>query len=239
MRKMLFGLVVSAVFAVHGGESAAAQDCDLHTPYMVLPLFKAEKLGWLENENRIDELCPDVGEPCRTDVLTPQVDIIPLYDQPGEEQAGALHIAYTPGQGMSGAYTRGGMLTPFTPSVYDADWGYGPWFHATLLEEKDGGWKRIALPDGVGVVWVNLPDAEPLDFLWDEGKVYKFGDRSIVMLSADTAHLEMRDAQPVDMWCGQGKRPVLQDYTAQLVDISVLYDAGCNLRLSPAHPRGC
>lgn len=233
MKNMLLGLVVSTVFAT----PVFAHECNLQTAYMVVPLYKADMLGRLENENRIDDVCPGGHEACKAEALAPQVDVIPFYDAPDGTQAGALHIAYTPGQGIAGAFTRGGELTPFTSVVYDADWGYGPWFHATLLDER-GPWKRISL-SGIGAGWVNLPQARPVDLSADKSRVYSIGGRNVMIMAATGAGLTIRDEQPGDMWCEGGKKPETGPFEAETVTVHDLYDAECVLRLVPAYPRGC
>ncbi len=215
----------------------AACSHEIATPLTLLPLYAMAQVDRLENENRLDLLCPPNAKACRAVALAPSHDSIMVYGAPDGKPVGELVITYTPGQGMAAVMRHDGQETAYIPTVFDMDWGYGPWFHATVLDRRDG-WYRIALPF-VGAGWVTLPDAEVMELAADTGRVYRIGDSEVMILGMEGSDVVMRDAQPADMWCADGTPPALFAFDKVRVPVGSLYTDACGLMLRPAYLRGC
>lgn len=218
--------------------TSAKAEClsPIKTPFSAVSLLKKTFLGWINNENRLNEMCPTRDEDCITNALLAKIDKIPVYDHPYGKAIAHLEVTYAPRQAITVALIKEGKVFPFTPPIYDGDWGYGPWFHATLLDQN-GVWKNIALPS-IQNGWVELPEAEILQ-LTDTENVYSLKDRHIVILKSNETSLIIRDEQPADMWCEGGTPPPLTPFKKQTVLINQVYDDQCNLLLSIPYTRGC
>ncbi len=217
--------------------ASAQTECSLSvkTPFSAVAIYKDTFLAGLENENRLKEICPEQDKDCVAAALAAQTDRMPVHDRPSGKIIASLDVTYAPGE-MKAALIQGGEAVPFIPPVYDSDFGYGPWFHATLLDQK-GAWKKIALPS-IQSGWIELPEAEILQFT-EKDRVYSLRARNIVVIKSDGASLTVRDEQPADMWCDGGDPPPLTAFKEQAIPLNEVYDDQCNLLLSPAYTRGC
>lgn len=98
--------------------------------------------GWLENENRLGELCTDSSTltDCYSEHLAPLVSVYPLHIEPdsSSRRIGDLIVAAVPGRGLSSHFRVAGsrQATPFTPDLYLQDWGYGLYFHQTVAAQS-------------------------------------------------------------------------------------------------------
>lgn len=214
----------------------AACPVDIRTPWKMLPLFNPEFLGRLENENRLSGICRAGDEACKAAARAKRSETISIHDAPEGRVIASLVIDYIPAEGIAARVTRDGTDTPYVPPLFDQDWGYGPWFHATLLD-MDGAWKKIALP-AVLAGWIKT-DAEPLPVPQYENEVLKMGDATFVITSADDQILSLRAEQPADMWCEIGDPPPLSAATEKTYTPADLYDDSCNLTITKAYTRGC
>lgn len=206
------------------------------TPFSAIPLFKTNFLGLLENENRLTEICPTQDQACVNNALLVHTDKIPVYDRPAGKPIADLEVTYTPGKGITATLIQDTKSFSFTPPIHDTDWGYGPWFHATLLDQN-GVWKHIVLPP-VGTGWLELAETESIQ-LTESDAVYVLNGRNIVILKSSSSILTVRDEQPSDMWCGDGDAPPFQTFKEEIILIDKVYDNQCTLLLSPAYKRGC
>jgi hypothetical protein len=112
-------------------------------------LYNNQLIEWLENENRLDELCAqfagrtDQRDRCRLEKLEPRPYVVPLRAAPSASSrwVGSLLLLATPGKGLHFFYAGqgGGLPREFTPDLHLQDWGYGPYFHQTYLERR-GDW---------------------------------------------------------------------------------------------------
>jgi hypothetical protein len=144
--------------------TAAAQRAETPpTELAWIGLFNSELLGWLENENRLDELC--TAEPstpawheCRAAKMEPKVAVIPVRSEPhsSAKRLGEILLVALPGNGLRAFASADRRVEPFTPDLYDSDWGYGPFFHQTTLARR-GTWSRVPVPS-MGAAWVNAED---------------------------------------------------------------------------------
>src|SRR5688572_26930457 len=109
-------------------------------------LYNDGLIEWLENENRLDEICDQFNgqakelDRCRAEKLEPRSFVVPLYaDATRAVSRGALLVVAIPGKGLRFFYARpeGGESIAFDPDLNLQDWGYGPYFHQTYLD-RDG-----------------------------------------------------------------------------------------------------
>jgi hypothetical protein len=233
-----FTILLVLVTAVIVSSSSAQAECFLpiKTPFSAVALFKGDFLGRLENENRLQEICPTQDPDCVTKALSAYIDKMPVYDRPSGKVIASLEITYAPGKGITAALVQDGKTFPFRPPIYDNDWGYGPWFHATLLNQ-DGVWKNIALPT-IQNGWVELVEPNILQ-LTEKESVYSLRDRNIIIIKFGKTSLTVRDEQPADMWCSEGNPSPLAPFKEEVILLNQVYDNQCNLLLSPAYTRGC
>jgi hypothetical protein len=214
----------------------AACSLPIKTPFSAVALFKGDLLGWVENNNRLKEICPTQDKACVAAALAAKTDTLAVYDRPSGKVIAILKIIYVPGEGIRAVLMQKKRSFSFVPTVHDVDWGYGPWFHATLLDQR-GAWKEIALPQ-IKSGWVALPEAEVLHVA-EKGKVYSLHNRHIVVIDSTDSSLTVRDEQPSDMWCEAGEPPPVAAFKARIIPLSRLYDDQCNLLVLPAYTRGC
>ena len=86
-------------------------------------LFSLELIGWLENENRLDEICgrgavqPTEVYRSREDALEPKMLAVPLRTGPSDEarSVGRLIVVAVPGRGLSAHYTPSGTSDTAEP----------------------------------------------------------------------------------------------------------------------------
>ncbi len=241
----LVGLLALPGFPVN----TASADCPLsiETPFQAVPLSRNSLMGRMENENRLDELCPGRDKDCVAKALAPDTDDIPVHARPSGKVIARLRVVYPPGKGLSAELVLDESVFPFTPTIYDSDWGYGPpWFHATLLDSRKG-WKKIVLPR-IGSGWVHLPETDAINLLNLPQKVLKLSrkgrdhlmvHRNVVVVTSNRRSVTVRDEQPADMWCEGGDPPPLAPFTEEVIPLTDLYEDACNLLLAPAYTRGC
>lgn len=265
----LTSIVYTGLLALLALPSARA-DCplEIQTPFLVVALSKSGFMGTMENANRLNELCPSDERDCVANALATKTDDIPVHDTPSGNVVATLRVVYTPGKPISADLVQDGKSVSFTPVIYDSDWGYGPpWFHATLVDSRQG-WKRIVLPL-VGGGWVDLPEAQVLSLvdlpaakvlkLAEKGRVYPTKDtivrfpaggevehrqRHVVVLTSTPNSVTVRDEQPADSPYAvneddEDAPPPLAPFTEQVIPLAELYDDTCNVLLSPAYTRGC
>jgi hypothetical protein len=131
---------------------AAAQRPDVPVREVAwVGLFNAELQEWLENENRLKQLCTgpensDEWFACQSLKLEPKLTVIPISSEPqsGARRLGELVVVALPGKGLKAFASTGAAATQFTPDLFDGDWGYGPWFHQSILARR-GRWFRVSV----------------------------------------------------------------------------------------------
>lgn len=215
-----------------------------------LGLFTDELIGWLENENRMAEICtaPEHSvewHACREAKLQPLVEVIPVHAQPraASRRLGEVVIASIPGKGLNAfASAADRKPVPFTPDLYDADWGYGPWFHQTVLERR-GPWFRLPLPN-IGAGWLDLRryDQQEVDHRvrrLEAGDIVSIPDGDMTFLGMANGAARFRREQKADMWCDAGEAPALSPWQEQRIPLARLRDADGRLRIRYKYTRGC
>jgi hypothetical protein len=213
-------------------------------------LFNATLVNWLENENRLDQLCEEVDadpqkrDRCRSERMAPLVHAIPLRSAPARSAPliGSILVMAVPGRGLRSFYvTRsGGVGVPFTPDLHDDDWGYGPYFHVTFLERR-GNWFRLPPDPFPSAVWVDVTEWStdlPVREIGDGDIVTSpFGDLYVLGLEADS--LRARPEQEADLWCRSGDPPPLRPFKELRIPFKDLRDAHGHLLVHVKYTRGC
>jgi hypothetical protein len=215
-----------------------------------LGLYSDDLTGWLQNEGRLAELCTaqehsQEWHDCREAKLQPLLELIPVHAEPRatSRRLGEVVIVAIPGKGMNVfASAVDGKPTPFTPDLYDPDWGYGSWFHQTVLERR-GPWFRLALPH-IGAGWLDLRrygEQEVADRVrrLEAGHIVSIPDGDMVFLGIDDGAVRFRPEQDADMWCKEGDPPALSPWQERRIPVERLRDADGRLRMRYKYTRGC
>ena len=211
-------------------------------------LWNEEMIEWAENGNRIYKLCPksmskDSYEKCRKNQLAKKTWIIQTYKSPGKtsEKVGEILITVKPGSSFIASFKDNkGEIKDFEPDLYDQDWGYGPFFHQTILDRKQY-WIKIPIISLDTPVWINpRDDIKYLDIITiTEGVVYMLDSESIVITKIEGDTLSFRIEQQSDMWCDAGTPPKLDASEPKKINIEQLYDNNKHLKLDIKYKRGC
>ena len=211
-------------------------------------LWNEEMVAWAENENRIYRLCPksmsqDSYEKCRRDHLVKKTWIIQAYKSPRNtsEKVGEILITVKPGSSFIASFKDNKRkIRDFEPDLYDQDWGYGPFFHQTVLERKED-WIKIPIKSLDTPVWINPRDnIKYLDIITiTEGVVYILDAESIVITKKEGDTVFFRIEQQSDMWCNTGTPPKLNASEVKKINIEQLYDSHKHLILDIKYRRGC
>lgn len=210
-------------------------------------LHNPDRIGWLENENRLGELCPDAAnrESCRRQVLTPAQDVYPLYAAPDESSPhlGDLLVQTAPGRGFTVQFRAAGSDTAvsFVPDVFLQDWGYGPpYFHQTIVGQQ-GAWFQLPPDPWEGPVWIrrgsetsrpSIVSVQPQDIVEIEGQ-------GMFVVAVEPDALLLRAEQPADLWCREGDPPPLVENEPTRYARSDLVDARGHLIIRPKYMKGC
>lgn len=225
--------------AFPGGSSAAV--------FGWIGLYTSDIVEWLENENRIGELCPDARpaaerERCRSEQLATRTLEIVVRDAPSPDAgiAGVIVVRATPGRPLAFSLRTDGATRDFVPDLFLDDWGYGPYAHVTATETR-GAWIRLPVDPFPASAWV---DASRLDsgttlLLVGEGDIVasSFGD--LVVTSVDSTGLVVRAEQPADMWCQDAPAPPRAAAPARTLAREQLFDATGRLVLALKYLKGC
>lgn len=212
------------------------------------PLFDSKLLDWLENENRIEYLCPKDMQPahrrhCIKTMLAPKESTLQLYAHSDRHSAmlGSLHTRYQPGKPLQIIYRseKQKKEIEFTPDLYDSDWGYGPWFHQTIQARK-GSWIQLPARPFATPVWFDsatLSGFEPM--LLNQGDFVRANGSAWLVVEISNAILRVRQEQASDLACNAEEDQ--KNAEPQTVDFSFksLLDADSHWKLTFSYMRGC
>jgi hypothetical protein len=230
--------------------SALAQRTPTQSEVGWIGLYNAALIEWLENENRLKALCSHTAadtpkwRECRDEKMKPKQQLIQLRSGPQETATseGALIILATPGQRLRAYYqpARGGRETEFVPDLFDADWGYGPYFHQTFLERR-GTWFLLPAVPLPRPTWVNASEFtnEPNVRALEKGEIIKIARENLVVLGIERGVLRARKEQGADMWCQAGNPPPLKPSTEVRIPVGKLYSPTRHLLVDIKYKRGC
>ena len=213
-------------------------------------LYTNALIDWLENENRLNSLCAHTAsgtaqrDECRKEMLKPRLYEIQLRKEPHANamSAGTIVVEATPGRGLRAFYrpAPGAVTTEFVPDLYDVDWGYGPYFHQTFLDQR-GSWFLLPAAPLPRPAWVN-----PSEF-GNNANVRMLRVEDIVttpsgdlfVLGIEAGAIRARAEQEVDMWCEEGDPPPLQAHKEILIEADELYSETGHLLVHIKYTRGC
>jgi hypothetical protein len=244
------GVVVSILLAL-GPMSAARAGPASADPARIgwIGLYTDELIAWLENENRLSTLCGVAEETaawygCRTERLAPKTAVVRLRTAPARRaaHAGDLVITAIPGKGLHAGYVSaiGGRAHPITPDLYDGDWGYGPYFHMTIVERR-GAWIRLPDDPFPPSTWLNVDDLGPASpFRWLEpGEIVTSPIGDLFVLGVGPALVRARPEQARDMPCDADEQEPVAPFTEVRLTGPTLYTPTGHLRLRIKYTRGC
>jgi hypothetical protein len=255
VRQVLIRLLILAFISSHAVSAAATQRAEpLPTELAWVGLFNDELVGRLENANRLDDLCTAerasvAWHECRDAAMEPNVAVIPVRAAPSvsARRLGEIVLIGWPGTGLRAFASAGRLAAPFTPDLYDTDWGYGPYFHQTILGRR-GSWFRIPVPS-IGHGWINAED-------WNEvlstsnsegygihtvraGQILTTPRGDMFVLGVENRVLRVRPEQPSDLWCEGGDPPPQVPWQDIRIPFEQLFDSKGHLLIGYKHKRGC
>ena len=168
--------------------------------------------------------------------------MVPLHAAPNASapSRGSLLLIAAPGKGLRFFYVpvSGGAPREFQPDLTLHDWGYGPYFHQTYLEQR-GTWFLLPqdpLPAGT---WLNARDLDEEPHVLSLSGIVDSPRGRVVILAIDGDLVRARAEQPADMWCEDGNPPALKPSTELRISKRDLYSRTGHLLVSPSYMKGC
>jgi hypothetical protein len=244
---MRIALTCAALLLLFTGRPAAGQ-ATIRTGWV--GIFTTELVEWLENGNRLAELCGTEDKDfaafhrCRTEKMATKAHLVRLWSGPSisSRPAGSLVLLASPTDGLQALYAGidGGPATAFQPDLYDGDWGYGPTFHMTIVEQR-GSWVRLPETPFPKETWFDVRALGPEpDFVWLEPErivTSPLGDLFIIAI--ENGVIRARLEQERDMWCEGGDQPAAAPATEFRLSHDDTYTPAGHLRLHIKYTRGC
>jgi len=209
-------------------------------------LYNQEMVEWLENQNRIDALCPRALGPtlqsCRDEKLKPRTWGIDVREKPewNSERLGTIVITATPGVGLTAVFRSSNDSIMFTPDLFHVDWGYGPYFHQTFRDNRNS-WYMLPRNPLPKPGWIDIsrltktPDIKNIA----EAQVYEMDGNGIVLTRIHNDKITIRSEQPADMWCEAGDPPKLKPVQQRELRWSDLFTRDGHLKLKIKYMKGC
>jgi hypothetical protein len=212
-------------------------------------LYSADMLDWMENQNKInmEEICPksmvtEERNTCIENHLKPIRKKIDVRKAPTRQSQilGQIEIIATPVEGLSAVWITPTSSLPFMTEMYDQDWGYGTYFHMTVLG-RQGTWFLLPQNPFPYPAWIDISELTlKSDFKSvDIGEVYIFEHENIVICSIGKETVTVREEQPADIWCDGGDPPPISLKNLRTLKIHELFDKDCHLKLHVKYTRGC
>ena len=209
-------------------------------------LYDPAQIDWLENENRVSELCTDpvTIDACYVEVLGPSIRVLDLRHEPDSTstRAGELIVVAVPGRGLSAHFRLDGsqQAVQLTPDLFLQDWGYGPYHHQTLAAQQ-GDWFQLPRGPWPESVWIRKPgevDA-PTSIYVLPGDIIEMGGAGWFVLAAEQDVLVLRPEQPADLCCREGEPPPLEPAETIRRSRGELRDSMGHLVFKPKYLKGC
>ena len=247
MLRFQYIIVIFLCLTILSVKAFAVCSCECELGW--IGLYNMDMLEWLENQNKInmEKICPKSmyakeRNTCIQQHLNPmrkRIDVrkAPTYQS---EILGQIEIVATPAKGLSAVWVTPISSSPFMTDMFDEDWGYGPYFHMTVMG-RHGSWfllPRNPFPDKA---WIDTNQfTQAADFkVINIGEVYLFRGESIVITSIQKKTFTIRKEQPADMWCDSGEPPKMTSSHYRTLRISELFNKDCHLILKVKYTRGC
>lgn len=222
---------------------AVLQQVETKKPLQWVGLFNNEMIVWLENENTFFvNRRVDITETMnRQDpLLQPKSWFLDVKEQPRKESKslGRIAIHAMPGEGLTASFLPIGSDKPvaFTPDIYCSDWGYGPYFHQTVLQRR-GSWFQLPKMPFPRPVWINLEElSDPPHVLpVTTGEVYTLGNENIVVVDSDDEAVIVREEDDSDT---DYDKQLPQQFKTRRIPYGLLFRKDAHLRLKFAYIRG-
>ena len=207
-------------------------------------LYDPAHLGWLENENRLGELCPNPLRlaDCYQEMLRPAVSVHGLHRAPDSTSThvGDLIVVAVPGRGLSAAFlpAASSHTLPFFPDLYLQDWGYGPYFHHTFLGQR-GNWFQLPADPWEGDVWIDRGNERSSVIAVQSGDLIATGNSDLFVVAAESESLLVRAEQPGDLWCTGGDPPPTIPVEPARISRAELSDSRGHLMFQLKNLKGC
>jgi hypothetical protein len=213
-------------------------------------IFTTELVEWLENGNRLAELCGSEDKDfetfhrCKVEKMAPKAHLVRLWSEPSASSrpAGSLMLVATPAEGLHAFYAavEGGPAANFQPDLYDGDWGYGPFFHLTIVERR-GSWVRLPEMPFPKNTWLDVRSLGPApSFEWLEpGRIVTSPRGDLFILAIENGRVRARLEQDRDMWCEGGDQPPATPAPEVPLSHDDVYTTTGHLRLHIKYTRGC
>jgi hypothetical protein len=213
-------------------------------------LYSDALVSWLENDNAMKQLCAahesqtTAWYACERAFLAAKTHVVRLHRDPNPQgaPAGDLIIVALPGKGLQAFYATqpGGPGVAITPDLHDGDWGYGPYFHATVVERR-GTWVRLPEDPFPADAWLDtgaLATADPLRWV-RPGDIVTSPRGDLYVTGVNGGEVRARLEQPADMWCDASPAPPITASAEIRLAGADLYTATGHLRLHLKYTRGC
>lgn len=176
--------------------------------------------------------------------------VVDTYEKPSLESdmIGTIEIQFSPengyGSGLSARYNSKNVENTsgvIEPHIHDSDWGYGPYFHITVLE-INAGWVKLQLFKSGKPVWANFGAAFGANNIafhkLNRDNIYTYDNEGIVVEQFNNDSIVVRDEQPVDMSCGDESFK-FEPYQTRLIQRSRWIDENGRSRFNVPYTRGC
>ena len=215
-------------------------------------MSNSETIDWLErkvNPQNYEKL-PDISHlPWRQQKVEHykraglHIISLPLFAEPGKSAKSLGQILLTGHTELTAYYVppEGGPAVLFKPDLFDSDWGYGPWFHQTILE-RQGSWFKLPKNPFPEPVWLDISILTDKPVIEDVmvGSIYYFGDESFFILGYDDRGIAVRPEQEADMViCHEEGETEIQPYTPRHIPYEDLFDGDGHLMLDFKYKKGC
>lgn len=217
-----------------------------------LPLFSEDHLAHLGLDLAAHRHCDSLANSlpayyrCLGLEQAPLTLALPLHRAPSRDSTvvGTLLVTAVPDRGLTAAFLPVGAYRaiPFVPDLYDPDWGYGPWFHQSVLAARDG-WVELPADPWPEPVWLEpeiLFDGRTLRQV-TAGDILTTPRGDMVVEGIEANGIRIRPEQPWDGPCESEEKPSgrRETPTAFLMANDELRTTAGHFRFSLKYLRGC
>ena len=147
-----------------------------------------------------------------------------------------------PGRGVSAQFheAESPTIIPFVPDVFLQDWGYGPYFHQTIVR-REGDWFQLPPGPWETEVWLRRggSGSAPSLIYVHAGDILELDGQGMYVVAAGADTLALRTEQPADMWCREGDPPPLVEDASASYSRRALLDTLGHLMIRPKYLKGC